>query len=277
MYRLALFLFALISPLLAADYELLVAEADAALRKGELAHAIKTATSAIEADGEQLQAYIVRGFAHEQRRAFADALADFDRALEIRPDLVGLRNRRGDFHFRLGNFAKSLADYDAFLAAHPEQKPYHWKRGITCYYAGAFKEGREQFEVHRTVNPNDVENSAWHFLCLTRETDVAAAREQLIPTGGDGRVPMMKVHALFADSATPADVLAVATDLQLSPRQRQQAVFYAHLYLGLYYEAIDEQERANRHIMLAAEDYAVDHYMGDVARVHAERIRQAQK
>ena len=274
MSRLLLFLLAL--PLSAADYDLLVDEADAAMRKGDLEHAIKTATSAIEADGKRLEGYVVRGFAYEQKRAWAAALKDFDKALEIRPALVGLRNRRGDFHFRLGNFAKSLADYDAFLDAHPDQKPYHWKRGITCYYAKEFKLGREQFDIHHTVNPNDVENSAWHFLCLTREKDVATAQAALIPTGGDGRVPMMKVHALFANSATPADVLAVATDLKLSPRQRQQAVFYAHLYLGLYYEAIGDQEKANHHIMLSAEDYAVDHYMGDVARVHADLIRKAQ-
>ena len=88
---------------------------------------------------------------------------------------------------------------------------------------------------------------------------------------------MMKVHALFANSATPADVMAVATDPQLAPRERQQAVFYAHLYLGLYYEAIGEQDRANRHIMLSADDYAVDHYMGDVARVHANLLRTPQE
>jgi lipoprotein NlpI len=271
-----LLLVVLALPLMAADYQLLVDEADAALRKGELAHAITTATTAITAHADRLEAYIVRGFAHEQKRAFADALADFDAALKIRPDLVGLRNRRGDFHFRLGNFAESLADYDAFLDAHPEQKPYHWKRGITCYYAKEFVLGQKQFELHRSVNPNDVENSAWHFLCLARAKDVDSARAEFIPTGGDGRVPMMKVHALFANSATPADVLAVATDLQLAPQQRQQAVFYAHLYLGLYYEAIGESDRAQRHILLSADDYAVDHYMGDVARVHAQLLRTPQ-
>lgn len=272
-----IFLILLALPLLAADYQLLVDEADAALRKGDLAHAIKTATAAIDAEKDRLEAYIVRGFAHEQKRAFAAALGDFDAALKIRPDLVGLRNRRGDFHFRLGNFAESLADYDAFLDAHPEQKPYHWKRGITCYYAKEYALGRQQFELHRSVNPDDVENSAWHFLCLAREKDADTARAEFIPTGGDGRVPMMKVHALFANSATPADVLAVATDLQLAPRQRQQAVFYAHLYLGLYYEAIGEQDRADRHILLSADDYAVDHYMGDVARVHASLLREGKE
>ena len=35
-------------------------------------------------------------------------------------------------------------------------------------YAGRYQDCREQFESHRTVNPDDVENAAWHFLCVAR-------------------------------------------------------------------------------------------------------------
>ncbi|MEM6916625.1 MAG: hypothetical protein AAF491_08685, partial [Verrucomicrobiota bacterium] len=45
---------------------------------------------------------------------------------------------------------------------------------------------------------------------------------------------------------------------------------YAHLYLGLYFEAVGEEEKMKEHIRLAAFSYAMEHYMGKTAQVHAK-------
>src|SRR5437868_2956016 len=82
------------------------------------------------------------------------------------------------------------ADVDAVLAAHPDRAPGHWRRGIALYYAGRYADGAKQFDLHRTVNPQDVENSAWHYLCTARATNRAAARAALLPVSRDARVPM---------------------------------------------------------------------------------------
>jgi hypothetical protein len=39
-------------------------------------------------------------------------------------------------------------------------------------------------------------------------------------------------------------------------------------YLGLYYESIDDKKKAAEHMEKAAKLGPLDHYMGDVARVH---------
>ena len=41
----------------------------------------------------------------------------------------------------------------------PSAAPQLWQRGIALYYAGRYDDCRKQFESHRTVNPNDVENA----------------------------------------------------------------------------------------------------------------------
>ena len=48
----------------------------------------------------------------------------------------------------------------------------------------------------------------------------------------------------------------------------QQARMYAHLYLGLYYEVLGDEENARRFLDQAAAAKLQDHYMHDVARVH---------
>jgi len=50
----------------------------------------------------------------------------------------------------------------------------------------------------------------------------------------------------------------------------ERQLFYAHLYLGLWYEATGEKKLRDQYIGLAAAVADNHGYMGDVARVHAE-------
>jgi lipoprotein NlpI len=164
----------------------------------------------------------------------------------------------------------SVAAFDKLIALAPTIKPQLWQRGLSIYYKGDYKAGREQFESHQTYNTNDVENAAWHFICVARAENVEAARKALIPIEGDGRVPMKEVHDLFAGKGSPEAVLkAAATE---DEEARRNHLCYAHLYLGLYFEALGDDTRAKDHILKAATDYRMDHYMGKCAQVHA-RVR----
>lgn len=172
--------------------------------------------------------------------------------------------------FFAGEPRASAALFDRFAAALPEREPELWQRGLALYYADRFADGRRQFELHRTVNPDDVENPAWHFLCVARLDGVEAARTALLPVGRDRRVPMAEILALFAGHGDAAAVLAAAEQGEGDERRNQ--LCYAHLYLGLHAEALGDTEAARRHISLAAGRYSMDHYMGRVAVVHA-RLR----
>ena len=203
------------------------------------------------------------------RRRLEAAIGESTRSIERSPRNAAAYQRRGEDHFRLGHFKESVADFDKVIELEPDREPYHWQRGISLYYAGEFERGARQFEKHKTVNPDDVENAAWHYLCVARVSGVEKAREVLIPVTGDPRVPMAQVQALFAGKATPDDVLAAANAGNPAEAERRGRLFYAHLYIGLHHEAAGNADAARRHILLAAEKYAGDDYMGDVARAHA--------
>ena len=163
----------------------------------------------------------------------------------------------------------SAIAFDKVIEAVPQAKPQLWQRGLTLYYAKRYQDGREQFETHQTANSNDVENAAWHFLCVARLEGVDAARKALIPIEGDTRVPMKQVHALFAGTGSVEAVLTAAGEGDDSPRRRNH-LCYAHLYLGLYFEALGDDAKAKEHILKAATDYEMDHYMGKTAITHAK-------
>ncbi len=175
--------------------------------------------------------------------------------------------RRGSEHFFANRIAESIDDFDKAAELDPGIAPELWQRGISYYYADEFKKGREQFESHKTVNPNDVENPAWHLLCTARQLDsLEKAREFLIKvdTSEDTREPMKEIYALYAGSSTPEAVLKRAEEVGTN-----SARMYAHLYVALYHEVTKDEAKAKDHMLKAAVvKLGRPSYMQEVARVH---------
>ena len=179
------------------------------------------------------------------------------------PQDVGSILRRAETDFQAGKIADSVRGFDEVAKLRPDAAPQLWQRGIALYYAERYKDCRLQFESHRTVNPNDVENAAWHFLCAARETSPAEAKRLLLPVGRDGRAPMRQIYAMFAGELSPEAVMKVAGS-------DDSAQFYAYLYIALWHEAAGKRDEALKQIRLAAQSKYAAHggYMHDVARVH---------
>ena len=168
--------------------------------------------------------------------------------------------------FRAGRVEQSLEGFDRAARLSPADAPYLWQRGIAQYYTGRFKECSAMFASHRTVNPDDVENAAWHFLCVARAESPDAAKKQMLPVGPDARVPMREVYQMFAGKMTQAQVMRAAGN-------DPTAQFFARLYIGLYLEATGKRDEGRAQIEIAAEDRfaSAGGYMHDVARVHLMR------
>ena len=186
-------------------------------------------------------------------------------AADPKLDTAGEYVSRGMQRFRENDIAGSLRDFDRAAETEPRSAPHLWQRGISHYYAGRFKDGRQQFESHKAVNPHDVENATWHFICVARQEDLAAARKALIDidTARDTRVPLAEVYEFYAGRGT-ADAVLKAAKKADTPRSQM----YAHLYLGLFYEAAGDAEKAEKHMRESAAAKLQNHYMHEVARIH---------
>jgi lipoprotein NlpI len=255
----------------------LLQQARAAWKANRHERALDLAGKAIAADPKSPLASLDRGFMREQLGQYAEAAGDFDRAVQLDPKLAKAYDLRGDAHLKLGKFAEAVADFDNFLALEPSQGPGHWRRGIACYYAGQYAAGRAQFKGYETKDTNDVENAVWHFLCGAKLDGIDKARAAMLKIGKDRRVPMTEVYELYKGKLKPADVLAAAEAGNVTAEERANRLFYAHLYLGLYYDATGDPKQALKHIALAAGKHRSPGYMGDVARVHERVLRDAAK
>ena len=171
-----------------------------------------------------------------------------------------------------------MADFDKFIELRPKLAPRHWQRGISCYYTGQFKDGKKQFEDYQGVFDNDVENVVWRYLCQAKIDGVKKARADMLPVGADKRVPMKEIYQMFLGKLKPEEVMQVAKAGKPAANELAHRLFYAHLYLGLYYESLDETKKALEHLTAAADDeFDVGGYMWDVARVHRDIRRKEKK
>ncbi len=243
-----------------------------ALAKNDTDGALKLASKAIADDPKNLLALSFRASIHERLDKFADAVADYSRILAIDKTLASAWQERGSANFKAGKIAESIADFDQYIALNPAAKISHWQRGISYYYAGRYDDGKKQFEGYQDFDSNDVENAVWRFMCMSREVGMEKARKAILKIGDDRRVPMRQVYDLYKGNLKPADVLAAAKAGNPDPVRLSRQLFYAHLYVGIYYDLLNDRKQALEHLNKATNDHRIGHYMWDVARVHRDLL-----
>jgi lipoprotein NlpI len=207
--------------------------------------------------------------AQSARGEHSAALDALDRAIKQAPDEAEPYYHRGRVYFCLAKAKEAVADFDRFVKLDARAESRQWERGIALYYAGEFERGAKQFELYQTYHDNDVENSVWRYLCVARHKSVAEAEKTMLPIKDDRRVPMMQIYDLYRGKLKPDDVLAAVDKNAKTDAEKNAALFYAHLYLGLWYEAAGKADLASKHVR-QSEQHKIGHYMWDVARVHNE-------
>lgn len=246
-------------------------------RDGNSADALKVMDGIIADAPEDPAPWRLRGRMREAVRDFEGADADLSVWIARGDPTAADRHIRGACRYRVGRIDAALADWNRELQIDPSRAPGHWQRGIALHQAGRFAEGRAQFELHRTVNPDDVENALWHFLCVAAEDGPEAAREALLETSGDRRRPMAELFDLYRSGAPDAERIArveaaARRGSEEDSDERRTAMFYADLYLGLYHEALGDAENAALRLGAAARAAEAAgsgrHYMHDVAVIH---------
>ena len=259
----------------ATAYEGAIIDGREAHQKGLFGKALEAFDKAIKIDPKKSAGYFFKGVTLGEQKKSEEAIVQFDKVIELDPKASTAYRMRAWERFKLGEIDKSVEDFDKYVALEPRQEPHLWQRGIVLYYAGKFAKGRRQFDVHQAVNPNDVENGVWQFICAAREKTFEQARAGMLSISGDRRVPMTEIYELFKGAGTVEEVWKAVKKGEPVGEELDNRKFFAELYLGLYFEAKGDAEKAYEHIRRAATEFRAEHPMGDVARVHFKRLLAA--
>jgi lipoprotein NlpI len=219
-------------------------------------------------------------------KRFDDEIQQLTQQIEKSPKSADLYSRRGDACFFRGKFAQAVADYEKMVELNPDLETLHWRKGIAYFYAGRYKDAAQQFENYHTADNVDRENGIWRYLSQTKALGRDKARAGLLKYEKEDREPFPDVYRLFSGELSGADLLKRIHDAQISPRDREQRLFYAQLYVGLNAFVDGRLESAEKHLGEAAKNNWGSQagggpgYMWHVARVHhdllvAERAAKA--
>lgn len=154
------------------------AAAGALLQAGETSEAIREATLAIELDPEP-GAYLNRANAYLIRGRDAEALADFNRSIELEPDFAPTYYNRGSALMHLNRFDEAAADFTRAIELSPEFSTAYLQRGVTRFYQNRYDEAIRDFDRTIELEPRAADAYYNRAQCLYAQEHYEAAMRDI--------------------------------------------------------------------------------------------------
>ncbi|MFN6469405.1 MAG: CHAT domain-containing protein [Nostoc sp. SerVER01] len=104
--------------------------------------------------------WLVQGLALIDLQRLEEAIASYDKALEIKPDSQELWNSRGDALYHLGQFEEAIASYDSALKIEPNHHEIWNSRAAALCYLEEFEEAIASFDKVLEIQPEF--SQAWY-------------------------------------------------------------------------------------------------------------------
>lgn len=203
--------------------------------------------------------------------------------IEDSPKNVDLHSRRGDARFFRGQFADAVADFDRMVELRPDLDTSHWRRGIARFYAQNYDQAAHQFEIYHSFDNVDRENGIWRYLSQFKAVGKAKAREGLLRYEKDDREPFPDVYRLFGGDLAGKDVIERINRAEIGKEEREKRLFYAELYVGLNDFVEGDAASAEKHLAAAVRNHWGETagggptWMWHVGRVHHDLLRDARE
>jgi lipoprotein NlpI len=207
---------------------------------------------------------------------FTGELREVDGLLTKKPDSQAYLSRRGDLLLFMGAFPEAVADFEKMIELDPSQDAGHWRLGIAYYFVGQYAKSAKQFEKYHAYDGHDRENGIWKFLAQEKVDGIEKARAEMLTYTAFDREPFPALYEMYAGKRTPEDVFAEVERKGLTKDQHVE--FFANYYAGLYEAMLGHRQRGLE-LLRKAVDILPDAetvYMWNVARLHWERLLKEQ-
>lgn len=123
--------------------------------KGNIDAAINQYNKALEISPQLEIAYLNRGYAFFSKGDLAKAIEDATTAIEINPELIDAYGVRGDAYLQSENYDQAVADYSKAIELDPQPGEAHRKRALTYYSKGQLAHAVADFESYISFAPNN--------------------------------------------------------------------------------------------------------------------------
>jgi tetratricopeptide (TPR) repeat protein len=117
--------------------------------------AIADYNRAVEIKRDLENAYNNRGVAYSDKGEYDRAIADYNKAIEIEPDLAEAYDNRGNAYGKKGQYDRAIADHDKAIDLNPNNAATYYNRGTTYHKKGQYDRAILDFDRAIQIEPND--------------------------------------------------------------------------------------------------------------------------
>lgn len=110
----------------------------------------------IKADSRNYRAYNNRGNEYERRGHHELAIADYSRAIDIRPDFSLAYINRGNAYQKEGEYERALADYNRAIELNPHSDMAYNNRGFHLVLMGYLDAAERDIRTALEISPSNI-------------------------------------------------------------------------------------------------------------------------
>ncbi|WP_341503376.1 lipoprotein NlpI [Gallaecimonas sp. GXIMD4217] len=225
---------------------------------------------------QQAQLLYRRGVILDSVGLKALARRDFNRAIQLKPDLADAYNFVGIHAIAEEEFDQAYEALDAAIELQPGHDYAYLNRGIALYYGGRPTLAVRDFEEFLNRQPDDPYRLLWLFLAeqeINRPEALARLAYNASRLAPD--VWGNQIVALYLGRITKARFVAGLTEGVSSNKELAERLCEAYFYLGKLHQFFGQEEQAINYFKLALTTNVQDFIEHRYARLELKRLRQA--
>ena len=123
--------------------------------KGDYERAIADFDQAIELKPDDADAYFNRGVVYYYKGDYDHAIAEYDQAIKLKPDYPAAYNNRGLAYADKGDYERAIADFDRAIELKPDYPVAYTNRGIAYADKGDYERAIADFDRAIEFRPDD--------------------------------------------------------------------------------------------------------------------------
>lgn len=184
-------------------------------------------------DEQRAQLLYDRGSIYDSIGLKSLAKFDFNRAIQIKPNLADAYNFVGIHHTIAEEYQAAFEAFDAALDIKPDFAYAYLNRGISLYYSGRYKLAAADLAEFLRLDPTDPYRAVWLYIA-EREVDEEVAVANLIANQKtlDGKKWAYQITELFAENISVDAFLTGLTKDIKTNHQLAERLCEAYFYIG---------------------------------------------